>query len=299
MKKLISVVMALIIVCGLFAACGSASVKGNTLSFTCRVKDMQKLDGQQVTITGYMSELETDRDYYFYLVSSPYSSAPFSGDNSKKLSDTVAVYAESGKSFEFTDSLITVTGILDFGEYTDGMGYSYSYRIKDASYTAASEDTLSKNEKKWQKLSQSGIIERTDAMIRYLEFICEWPSLTMSKSVGSDYFTPDLALYNLEGESSMFGYGCEEGYFDKLIEDIKAVSDKDYKDLVKIVEAARELSEKALSALNNKEYSLQDEYSGVFGDGRKQYALNDSKSISSDFTELAEDYNKWLDSWKV
>ena len=299
MKKLISLVTALIIICGLFTACGNASVKGNTLSFTNRVKDMQKLDGQEVTITGYMSTLETDKNNYFYLVSSPYNNKPFSDDHSKKLSDTIAVFTKSGEDFDQTDSLITVKGILSFGSFKDSMGYSYTYLIKDAVITPATEDALSGNEKKWQKLSQAGIIERTDDMMRFLEYVCSWPTLTISSKNGDSYLTPELTLYNLEGASALFGYGCEEGYFDKIIEDIKAVSDKDYKELVKIIEAADELSARALSALNNKEYTLQDEYSGTFGDGRKQYALNDSKSISSDFTALAEDYNKWLDSWKV
>lgn len=299
MKKLISILLALLLILFSFAGCGTAPIKGNTLRFTNSVKSMQKLDGQEITITGYMSAYETDKNYYFYLVSSPCNTNPFAADHSKKMADTVAVYAKAGEKFEYTDGLITVTGTLNFGDFTDSMGYTYSYRIKNASFTPAPSDSLSKNEKKWQSLSDAGIVARTDAMLRYVEFICTWPALTMTSKGNADYLTPELTFYNLDGASALFGYGKQEGYFDKLIEDIKAISDKDYEKLVEIVEAARETSAKALAALEKGEYSIQDEYSGVFGDGRKQYKLNDSDAITAEFNALAEKYAKWLDSWKI
>ncbi len=299
MKKLISVALAILFVLFCFTGCGNAAVKGNTLHFTNRVKDMQKLDGQEITITGYMSDLATDKNYYFYLVSSPGNDAPFSGDHSSELADTIAVYTKAGEKLEHTDSLITVTGTLVFGDFTDSMDYSYTYRIKNASVSPAAEDDLSKNEKKWQRLSQSGIVTRTGEMLNYLEFICTWPTLTMTTNEKDNYLTPDLALYNLEGESSIFAYGREDGYFDKIIEDINSISSKDYSELTKIIEAARDLSERASSCLEKGEYTLQEEYSGLFGDGRKQYALNDGESITEEFNSLAEKYTKWLNSWRV
>ncbi len=299
MKKLISVLLAVLTVLFCFTACGGhASVQGNTLRFTNRVKDMQKLEGQEVELTGYMSTLMPDKDYFFYLSSTPYNDEPFSGDHSSELADTIAVYAKPEEGFTYTDELITVTGILVFEDITDSVGYSYSYRIKNASVAAASEENLSKDAKKWQQLTQAGVVAELDKMFAYLEFVCKWPTLTMTVDGESRYLSGSVARYNVGGESSSFGYGAEEGYFDSIIQSIKNLDEKAFSELVEIVETAQSLSDKALTALRNGEYSSVAEYSGIFSDGRQQYALND-ESIKAEFDALEEDYEAWLQEQKL
>ena len=61
--------------------------------------------------------------------------------------NTIAVYAPDGKSFEFTDVPVRVTGTLEFGSTTDSMGYTYEYRIKDAKLEPADISDLEEDYK--------------------------------------------------------------------------------------------------------------------------------------------------------
>lgn len=290
MKRLTAIILSLVLFAGMLILCSDYTpLTGNKLRFSNSVSAMKKLDGEEVTITGFMSAFETNKSTYFYLTSSPYDTTPFSRSNNDKLTDTIAVYLKAGEKADQTDNLVTVTGILSFGNYTDSMGKSYSYCIKEACVSAASQDELSKSEAKWQKLSDANIVNRTDAMLRYLEFVCNWPSLTMTVNGENKKLTPDFALYNIEGESSVFVFGLDEKAFDTLIEDIKAVDARAFSDLVRIVEDGKELSAKAYGALKNGEYTQ----------ANGQYTLNDAETLTEEFDALSAQYTKWLNGWKL
>jgi hypothetical protein len=93
------------------------------------IEELQKLNGKEVMIIGYMSTLSPISGEFMYLMNLPYQSCPFCIPNSTQLANTMAVYAKSSKGFEFTDRAIEVTGILEFGDFTDEFGYIYNYRI--------------------------------------------------------------------------------------------------------------------------------------------------------------------------
>ena len=123
MKKLLTILLSLMLILGVFAACGNSNsgdgeIINNTLSFSQAnsVEDMQKLDGQEVSIIGYMSTLSPITGNFMYLMNLPYQSCPFCVPNTTQLSNTMAVYAKDGDSFEFTDRAIKVVGTLEFGD---------------------------------------------------------------------------------------------------------------------------------------------------------------------------------------
>ena len=123
--KTCALVLALLMALGCFAACGEDNVSDEggvvKLSFSeaNSIDDMKKLDGKTVSIIGYMSTLSPVNGEFMYLMNMPYQSCPFCIPNTTQLSNTLAVYAKNGKSFEFTDLLIRVEGVLEFGDYTD------------------------------------------------------------------------------------------------------------------------------------------------------------------------------------
>ena len=74
MKKLLTILLSLMLILGIFTACGNGSNSGgeiinNTLSFSQAnsIEEMQKLDGQTVNIIGYMSTLSPITGNFMYL----------------------------------------------------------------------------------------------------------------------------------------------------------------------------------------------------------------------------------------
>ena len=92
MKKLLTILLSLMLILGIFTACGNSNSGGgeiinNTLSFSQAnsVEAMQKLDGQEVNIIGYMSTLSPITGNFMYLMNLPYQSCPFCVPNTTQL----------------------------------------------------------------------------------------------------------------------------------------------------------------------------------------------------------------------
>ena len=109
MKRIVSIILLLTLLCSL-TACGGDDGPAKLLSFSQAqsISEMEKLDGEKVTILGYMSTLSPVSGEFMYLMNLPYQSCPFCIPNTTTLSNTIAVYAKD--EFEFTDSAIRVTG---------------------------------------------------------------------------------------------------------------------------------------------------------------------------------------------
>ena len=210
MKKVISLILVSCLAVFVFASCGNDNggdeTMGNTLSFSQAnsVEAMQKLDGKQVNIIGYMSTLSPINGSFMYLMNLPYQSCPFCVPNTTQLSNTMAVYAKSGDSFEFTDRAIKVTGILEFGDYTDEYGYEYGYRITDATYTEVDTSEMSDKMKLWQQLASTNVISDVYNMYEYINFLCFWPTYTAEFEGGKDYLYPTDAINFIETEGAQF-----------------------------------------------------------------------------------------------
>ena len=116
-KRIICITLAFIMVMGsslFLTSCEKESATEEStkmLSFSQAqsISEIEKLDGEKVTIIGYMSTLSPVSGKFMYLMNLPYQSCPFCVPNTTQLSNTMAVYAEDGKEFEFTDRAIQVT----------------------------------------------------------------------------------------------------------------------------------------------------------------------------------------------
>ena len=303
MKKLIALTLSLILICSLFTACKkepeNAPVEGNTLRFSNLVENMKPLEGQKVDITGYMSTAASADNNIFYLMCKPFNNSPFAADNSTVLEDTIAVHTRKGKNTGYTDSLITVTGTLVFGEHSDTNGKSYTYYIKNAVFVPADPEELSGNAKLWQDLSGSGITDEVNKMFEYVYFLSCWTKTTYTVGDSTNYYTPEKALRYIELDSGKFNYGFKEGYFDSLEGKVNSLSEGNYDGLLSAIQKAEALADKAYKALKNGEYESVPEYSGSIGDGGNQYLLNDWEAIENEYNSLYESYSSWLEGWEI
>ena len=292
--------------CSVFVACGDknedeSGVKMLSFAEAQTIKEMEKYDGKQVTIMGYMSTLSPASGNFMYLMNMPYQSCPFCIPNTNQLSNTLAIYSKDGAKFDFTDRLIQVTGKMDFcdsGTYEDTLGYEYSYRIIDATYEVVNVDNLSEELKQWQEISASGIIAEIYKMYDYLNFVCSWTNYTSDFGNGRDYLYASDALNFLQKDGAQYNYGYKDGYFDSIISKAEIYSNPKIQVLVNNLKEAKELAARGVAALENGEYSTVKEYSNVFGDGRTQYKLND-ESLGTKNTELYRAFAGWLASWEI
>lgn len=305
MKKVISLILISCFAVFMFVSCsndnGGDETMGNTLSFSQAnsVEDMQKLDGKQVNIIGYMSTLSPINGSFMYLMNLPYQSCPFCVPNTTQLSNTMAVYAKNGDSFEFTDRAIKVTGTLEFGDYTDEYGYEYGYRITDATYTEVDTSEMSDKMKLWQQLASTDVISDVYNMYEYVNFLCFWPTYTAEFESGKDYLYPTDAISFIETEGAQFNYGYAEGYFDSMINTIEEVSTTDFITLVENIKKAKSLAERAFADLKAEEYATTTEYSGSFNDGRSQYKMNNADTYEKEMEAIYREFSEWLAEWEI
>lgn len=302
-KRFISLLLAVLLTCSalVLSACGNAEDEVYEISFSeaNSLEDMKKHDGNRVSIMGYMSTLSPVDGSFIYLMNMPYQSCPYCIPNTTTLSNTIAVYAKSGKKLEFTDLLIRVDGVLEFGDYTDEYGYEYSYRIKDATYSTVDSSELGDEVKLWQQLAASGVVADVYSMYDYINFVCFWGTYTASFSGGSDYLYPTDVEMFLKADGAQFNYGYKDGYFDGLVARILEVDKTAFTPLVENIREAEALAADALAAYEAGEYEAVGEYSGNFGDGRTQYRLKDYAEFEERSSAVFSFFASWLAEWEL
>ena len=302
-KKIIGFTLALSLLLTSFVGCSDKSEEGGAqlLSFSQAqsIEEMQKLDGQSVSIIGYMSTLSPISGEFMYLMNLPYQSCPFCVPNTTQLANTMAVYAKSSDGFEFTDRAIRVTGVLEFGDYTDEFGYEYNYRIKDAVYTVLDTDDLDPKIKLWQQLASTDVISEIYQMYEYVNFLCFWPTYTAQFEGGSDYLYPNDVDIFCKNDGAQYNYGYKEGYFDSLVAKVESVSKTDFTALVANIRKAEKLAADALAEIDAGNYTAVEEYSGIYGDGRVQYKMNRADDFEALMQATYQEFAAWLATWEI
>ena len=303
MIKVTSLLLALLLVFSsvVLTSCGKeGNAKELSFSEANSITEMEKLDGEKVAIIGYMSTLSPVNGAFMYLMNMPYQSCPFCVPNTTQLSNTLAVYAKDGKSFEFTDLLIRVEGTLEFGDYTDEYGYEYGYRIKDATYTKVDTSELGEKFLLWQQLAQTGVVADVYAMHEYIYFLCFWGQYTAQfDEIGSDYLYPENALMFVKTEGAQFNYGYVDGYFDNMVRRIEEVDKEAFSALIDNIRKSEALAKEALADLENGKYSYQNEYSGTFGDGRVQYKMDKYDEFATRTQAIFSEFSSWISEWEI
>lgn len=313
MKKLFTLFLACVLAVSLCACGGNNAGEGNTkLSFKAAAgyDYLKSISGKTVVINGYMATSSPVDGSYIYLMNMPYQSCPFCKPNTSQLSNTMAVYPESGKRFDYTTQAIAVTGKLEVAEqndlFSDPYGYEFSFKIVDAEYKILSSEDLTESMALWQKISSSGIINEVNDMYEYVNFLCQWNTYFCNSTVAADgtvepgYYLYDTdALYLITTEGAQYNYGYQDGYFEGLISSVENLDKNGFADLVENIKKAKALAEKALYDLENGEFTYEYQYVEQFDNSDYVYTLNNGEELSLEMDELYYEFSMWLASWEV
>ena len=295
--KYLSLLLAVLLCAAALSGCGSGSAEAVPLSFaeSASIEKITSLNGKAVTLTGYMATLSPLSGEYIYLMNLPYQSCPFCVPNTQQLSNTMAVYAAKGKKFEFTERPVKVTGKIELGDFTDEYGYTYNYRIVDATYEPVDLSQVSEELALYEALAADGVVSDVNGMFDYVLFVCDWPeyqgSYTDDNGVRVPYYLYPGDAENALKDELQFGKQAAEGYFPGLVKRVQAVSPDKLSDLVSIIQDAQTLEQYARAQLAAGEYQYDPQ--------KDQYTLNDAAGMLDRFYSLYGRFSNWLTRYQI
>lgn len=301
MKRVLAIILTLALTLCLTACSekGTDAASVTEISFGDAVsfERIEKLNGQKVSIIGYMATISPISGKYMYLMNMPYQSCPFCLPNTTQLSNTMAVYAPEGKVFDYTDQAIRITGTMIIEDMVDEFGYTYNYRIADASYEIVDLSTVSEDYALWQAIATDGIVTELSAMFDYLHFLCQWTEYQSSyvdeSGATVEFFMyPGDVTHYLEDDSA-YGYADKyaDSYFPGLISRIRAISPDGLEDLVAIVEAAQAQADAAIAELNSGAYT--------YDEATDKFTLNNNDALYEQFYDVYYRFSDWLTRWEL
>ena len=272
---------------------------------------LKTLDGQTVTISGYMATSSPVDGSFMFLMNLPYQSCPFCVPNTNQLSNTMEIYPKKGESFSYTNQAVKVVGILEVCDnenepFTDMYGYEFCCKIVDASYTIIKAEDLSSDIALWQKIAETDVVSEIYKMYDYVNFLCAWNTYfvnayTDANGVAhSGYFLyASDALHYITTDGGQWNYGYKEGYFDAIVAKIEAVDPTAFSDLVANIRKAEALAEKALSELQNGNYTYEYKYVEKFGTEDYVYTINKGDELAAEMQAVYSEFSSWLGSWEM
>ena len=272
---------------------------------------LKTLDGQQVSINGYMATSSPVDGSFMFLMNMPYQSCPFCIPNTTELSNTMEIYPKSGDSFAYTAQAIKVVGKLVVAAskdkpFTDKYGYQFNFKIVDAEYTIMKAEEMSSDMALWQKIAESDVVNDIYKMYDYVNFLCAWNTYTVNSYTNADgetvpgyYLYPSDAEKYLYNDGAQFNYGYKDGYFDAIVKKIESVDKEAFGDLVANVRKAEALAKKALAELENKQYTYEYKYVEQFGQSDYVYTLNIGDQLRAEMDVAYMEFSNWLGSWEM
>jgi len=309
--KLTAFILCIAVIGSVLVCCGSESDENYTeLTFksTLSYDYLKTLDGENVSINGYVATSSPPNGSFIFLMNMPYQSCPFCVPNTTELSNTIEVYPKSGEKFSYTASAIKVRGELDVAPegqpFTDPYGYTFSFKIVNATYEVLKSENMGENFGVWEKFSQSGVIDELYKMYDYVDFICKWNEYFVNSYTDSNgKVQPGYYLYAADAknylEKGHMKYGTEPNYFSDLIAKIEAIDKTAFSDLVKNIREAEALSKTAYDKLYKGEYTYETKYVEKFGTTDTVYTIIGGEALKSDLEKVFKGFQEWLGSWEL
>ena len=314
-KRLLAILIAGIMILTL-SGCGSSPEKTDEitkLSFKAAsgYDYLKTLDGTQVTISGYMATSSPVDGSFMFLMNLPYQSCPFCVPNTSQLSNTMEVYSRKSEPFAYTNQAIRVTGTLKVADsadkpFTDKFGYEFNYKIVDASYTVIQAEELSADMALWQKIAETDVVNDIYNMYDYVNFLCAWNTYFVNSGTDANgKVIPGYYLYAADAEhfiktdGAQYNYGYQDGYFDRIVSKIESVDPTAFSDLVANIRGAEALAQRALSELENGNYTYEKQYVEKFGTEDYVYTLNAGEELMQQMDTLYSEFANWLGSWEM
>ena len=272
---------------------------------------LKTLNGQTVTISGYMATSSPVDGSFMFLMNLPYQSCPFCVPNTSQLSNTMEVYPKSGDSFAYTNQAIRVVGTLVVADsedepFTDMYGYEFTCKLVDATYTVIRAEELSGKMALWQKIAEADVVSDMYSMYNYLHFVCAWNTYYVNsytdengETVPGFYLFPEDAKYYLYTDGEQWNYGYRTGYFDGIVEKIEAVDQTAFADLIANVRRAEALAKRALDELENGSYTYEYKYLEMFERSDYVYTLTNGDSLAAEMDAIYTEFSDWLGSWEM
>ena len=314
MKKATKILCLLLCLCALLPLAVSCGDKGEAtkLSFksTLNYDYLKGLDGDKVTINGYIATSSPVNGSFIFLMNMPYQSCPFCVPNTTELSNTIEVYPKKGQKFDYTASAVKVSGTLEVAPsvdrpFTDSYGYTFNFKIVNAEYEVLKSAEMGADFAVWEKFSQSGVIDEIYKMYDYVDFICKWNEYYVDTTTGPDgtvykgyYLNADDTKNYLEKGSKK--YGTEPGYFDSLVAKVESIDKVAFAQLVKNIRQAEALSKKAYDKLYNGEYDKGELiYIEEFDRMDYKYTINGGEELKNELNQVYTGFEEWLGSWEL
>lgn len=320
MKRMFALFLCVLLLLGV-TGCADAPKDAAKLSFKSATsyEELKALDGQNVSINGYMATSSPVDGGYLFLMNLPYQSCPFCVPNTSQLSNTMAVYAKEGEAFDYTGQAIKVTGKLVVAEkenepFTDKYGYEFNFKIVDATYAVLTDKELTADMAAWQKIADSGLMDEMYKMYDYLNFVCKWNTYFVNSYTNSNgetvkgyYLWPADAERYLKADGSeaykgytgQFHYGYQNGYFSALIARIEALGMEETSILADNVRTAEKLAQKALKELEDGNYTYETKYIEKFDTTDKVYTLNKGEELAKEWEQVYSVFEQWLASLEM
>lgn len=301
MKRTLSLLLALIFALIPLSSCGSTTPEVLVLRFADKVSvdELSLSQAATVTIIGFMSTEMPRSGTHFYLMNMPRQSTPYSVPNTANLINTVAVFAKDGEAFKYTDCAVRVTGTLEFGSFVDQLGHEYNYRIRDAVAELPDDADLTGELFIWQQLAKSGVVSEIYRMYNYVTFLCFWPTYTAPFQDKDDYLYPNDAIYFFQTVGAEYHYGYEENYFSDIAATVRGIGSERLEALLHNIEALQALADDAIAELEAGNYTVCEEYTNTFGDGRSQYRMNKADEYDAALDAAYREFAEWLASWEA
>ena len=199
-------------------------------------EEMKALDGETVTMRGYMGLYSPLDGAEIYLMDLPYQSCPYCMQTDTSLVNTMTVVAPEGTKFAFTEMPIEVVGKVKYEEgYVDEAGYSYNYRIVDATVKEIEAEALPENVQMYAEVIGTGLVTEVVALYDEAYMMC---------------FYKDCEL-NPETLAPI-----EIGVLDMVISKVDKVDPEDKSEIYAVLADTKELFQELNQLLENKDYEM-------------------------------------------
>ncbi len=313
MKRIISIFLALLSLLTLLSCGGRDTEEATKLSFksASTYEYLKSIDGQRVTINGYMATSSPVDGSFMFLMNLPYQSCPFCVPNTSQLSNTMEIYPKKNQSFDYTTQAIKVTGTLVVAPtkeqyFTDMYGYQFNFKIVDAEYTILSSEEMSEDLALWQNVASSDIISDIYKMYDYVNFLCAWNTYFVNsytnengEEVKGYFLYASDAIKYVTKEGAQWNYGYVNGYFDGIRSKIRAIDENKLNDLIANVDRAEALATKALYELQSEGYTSKYQYVEKFDTMDYIFTINKGEELQLEMDQIYMEFSSWLGAYEM
>lgn len=312
--KIISLILCFGAILAFASSCGGSDNSTDdgytklTFKSTLSYDYLKGLDGEKVSINGYLATSSPVDGSFIFLMNMPYQNCPFCVPNTTELSNTIEVYPENGEKFSYTASAVKVKGTLAVAPegqpFTDPYNYTFSFKIVDATYEILKSEDMGADFGVWEKFSQSGVIDELYKMYDYVDFICKWNEYFINSYTdengqshpGFYFYASDAKRYLEEGRMN---YATAENYFSNLVSKIEAIDKDAFSDLVQNIKDAEKLANAAKEKLYTEQYTCEYVFVEKFGTNDYIYTINGGDELKSELEKIFAGFQEWLGSWEL